>query len=183
MLSFSKDAYMVWCQPKRIMPESRSSETQQCICRLADDIQNFLPSPILIKDSLPYSNLANRLKPAPRPYEFTLFQAPEAVENILRRVHGERRRLLLMERAARHPVRALLLQGHVVRDDADDVRLPPQVVYECLRVAHRSMNSNSTRRILKKSCVAPQLVGFKESRVSKRYARRSVLISPRRAHR
>ena len=41
-----------------------------------------------------------------------------------------------MEGTARHPVRALFLQAHVVLDDADDVCLALKVVDECLRITH-----------------------------------------------
>ena len=41
-----------------------------------------------------------------------------------------------MERAARHPVRALLLELHVVLYDPNDVCLSFQIVDECLGVTH-----------------------------------------------
>jgi hypothetical protein len=41
-----------------------------------------------------------------------------------------------MKRAGGHPVCALLLELHVILDDADDVRLALEVVNECLGVAH-----------------------------------------------
>src|ERR1043165_5504064 len=47
----------------------------------------------------------------------------EAVENIFGWIDRKRWRLLLMKRAASHPVRALLLERHVILDDAHDVRL------------------------------------------------------------
>src|SRR5205085_10892151 len=62
--------------------------------------------------------------------------AAEAIENILRRIDRKRRRLLLVKRTARHPVRALLLQRHIILYDAHDVRLASEIVNECLREAH-----------------------------------------------
>ena len=41
-----------------------------------------------------------------------------------------------MERAARHPVRALLLELHVILNDPDDVCLSFEIVDECLGVTH-----------------------------------------------
>ena len=60
----------------------------------------------------------------------------EAVEDFLRGTDRERGRLFLVERAARHPVRALLLELHVVLYDPDDVCLSFEVVDECLGVTH-----------------------------------------------
>jgi catechol 2,3-dioxygenase-like lactoylglutathione lyase family enzyme len=64
------------------------------------------------------------------------FVTAEAVEDLLRRTDGKRRRLFLVERAARHPVRALFLELHVVLYDPDDVCLSFEVVDECLGVTH-----------------------------------------------
>ena len=41
-----------------------------------------------------------------------------------------------MERATRHPVRALLLELHVLLNDPDDVCLSFEIVDECLGVTH-----------------------------------------------
>src|SRR6202167_130854 len=49
--------------------------------------------------------------------------AAKAVVNLLHRMHGERRRLLLVERTQPGEVLAALLQAHVLTDHADYVRL------------------------------------------------------------
>ena len=41
-----------------------------------------------------------------------------------------------MKRATRHPVRAFLLERHMVLDDAYDIRLAPQILDECLVITH-----------------------------------------------
>src|SRR5215213_9731923 len=64
------------------------------------------------------------------------FVTTEAVEDFLRGTDGERGRLFFMERAARHPVRALLLELHVILYDPDDVCLSLEIVDECLGVTH-----------------------------------------------
>jgi hypothetical protein len=45
-----------------------------------------------------------------------------------------------MKRATRHPVRALLLELHVVLNDPDDVCLSFEIVDECLGITHLSVN-------------------------------------------
>ena len=55
--------------------------------------------------------------------------AAEAVKNPLRRADRKRRGLLLVEGAAGRPVRALLLELDVVRHDAHDVGLSPEVEF------------------------------------------------------
>jgi hypothetical protein len=67
------------------------------------------------------------------------FVTAKAVENFLCGTDGKRGRLFLVERAARHPVRALLLELHVVLYDPDDVCLSFEVVDECLGVTHLSV--------------------------------------------
>ena len=64
------------------------------------------------------------------------FVTAETVEDFFRRTDGKRGRLLFMKRAARHPVRALLLELHVVLDDPDDVCLSFEIVDEGLGVTH-----------------------------------------------
>src|SRR5687767_15161718 len=64
------------------------------------------------------------------------FMTTKAVEDFLGRTDGKRRRLFLMKRAAGHPVRALLLELHVVLDHPDDVCLSFEVVDESLGVTH-----------------------------------------------
>ena len=51
------------------------------------------------------------------------FVAAKTVEDSFGRTDGKRRGFLFMKWATRHPVRALLLELHVVLDDANDVRL------------------------------------------------------------
>jgi hypothetical protein len=51
------------------------------------------------------------------------FVAAKTIEDFFGRADGKRRGFLFMKWATRHPVRALLLELHVVLDDANDVRL------------------------------------------------------------
>jgi hypothetical protein len=60
----------------------------------------------------------------------------EAVEDFFCGTDGKRRRLLLVEGTTRHPVRALLLELHIVLYHPDDVCLPSEIVDECLGVTH-----------------------------------------------
>lgn len=69
----------------------------------------------------------------------------KAVEDLLPGADGERRCLLLMKRATRHPVRALFLELYVVLDDPDDVCLSFEIVDECLGVTHLSNGHGFTR--------------------------------------
>ena len=64
------------------------------------------------------------------------FVTPKTVEDLLGGTDGKRGRLLLMKRTARHPVRALLLELHVVLHNPDDVCLSFEIVDECLGVTH-----------------------------------------------
>jgi hypothetical protein len=59
--------------------------------------------------------------------------AAEAVVELLRRAHRERRRLLVMERAEAEMIRARLFQLHVARHDIDDVDANQQVLLEGFR--------------------------------------------------
>src|SRR6185436_3852412 len=51
------------------------------------------------------------------------FVTTKAVEDLFRWTNGKRRGLLFMKRTTRHPVRALLLKGHVILHYANDVGL------------------------------------------------------------
>ena len=71
-----------------------------------------------------------------------------------------------MKGAARHPVCALLLELHVILDDADDVSLSFEIVDECLGVEH------SIRVVLKTEAVIvstqPELHQYRPDRVGQR---------------
>jgi hypothetical protein len=60
----------------------------------------------------------------------------KTVEDFLGWTDLKRRRLLLVKRAARHPIRALLLELHVILNHTDNIRLALEVVDECLGVPH-----------------------------------------------
>jgi hypothetical protein len=49
-----------------------------------------------------------------------------------------------VKRAARHPIRALLLELHVVLHNSDDVCLSFEIVDECLGVTHLFEDSDSS---------------------------------------
>src|SRR4029077_9435981 len=59
--------------------------------------------------------------------------AAEAVIELLRRAYGERRRLLVMERAKAEIVGAALLELDVARDDVDDVDAIDKALLERIR--------------------------------------------------
>ena len=54
----------------------------------------------------------------------------ETVKDFFGGTDRKRRRFLFVERAAGHPVRAFLLELHVVLDDPDDVCLSFEIVDE-----------------------------------------------------
>jgi hypothetical protein len=60
----------------------------------------------------------------------------KTIEDLLGGTDGEGWRLFLVKWTTRHPVCALLLELHVVLNDADNVCLSFEVVDECLGVPH-----------------------------------------------
>ena len=68
-----------------------------------------------------------------------------------------------MERATGHPVRALLLELHVILDDANDVSLSFEIVDECLGVKHPSVLNRVVLWLLSQlneGCTSSALIGW-----------------------